>query len=343
MGAICRLSRSALKLCLLLLVAAPLSACVNWTQNTGLPHIFDVSRPFEGRDRNVLAMRGITRGASIRLTAVSGLPPDQASALAEAVRDAAQARDVPLLLSSGAATAERLTGRASLEEGPQGVLLSLNWALVTPDDRLLDHFQVTTPLEAMNISRGGVLDLWGRISPRVIADAAERTAQGLRDVMEMAQGRTPGRTVTRRTILLLPVTGAPGDGRVTLSAALADLLNENGFPVETLWDGTLPEPVPTDALIVVGQIDMGRNRPQPGTDQIRMTWSVRDHRGTLIGQVSQANAVPHGSLDGPWRETAYFAAEGAAIGILNLLSRPVAPPPPPGTQELQEPQLRLAP
>ena len=51
----------------------------------------------------------------------------------------------------------------------------------------------------------------------------------------------------------------------------------------------------------------------------KITWFVEDASGTRIGQVVQENDVPTGQLDNNWGEDAFYAAQGARDGIMELL------------------------
>jgi hypothetical protein len=56
-----------------------------------------------------------------------------------------------------------------------------------------------------------------------------------------------------------------------------------------------------------------------GADRIKIVWHVEDAGGTRIGQVVQENDVPVGQLDASWGEDAFYAAQGASEGIMDLL------------------------
>jgi hypothetical protein len=54
---------------------------------------------------------------------------------------------------------------------------------------------------------------------------------------------------------------------------------------------------------------------------VRIGWALLRGDGREIGQVSQENAVPAGSLDGAWGDVAYAVATAAAPGVLALIER----------------------
>ncbi len=105
------------------------------------------------------------------------------------------------------------------------------------------------------------------------------------------------------------VTGAPGDGSVSLTGALQRELSRNGV---ALTDKPQGQTYRVEGKVVVGE---GKDGKQP----IQIDWNVKDPGGKKLGTVSQKNEIPQGSLDGAWGKTADAAAAAAAQGILKLL------------------------
>jgi hypothetical protein len=71
---------------------------------------------------------------------------------------------------------------------------------------------------------------------------------------------------------------------------------------------------------LAGKVDIGA--VNAGHQNVTIVWALkRAADGKEIGQVSQENAVPAGSLDGAWGDTAYDVAAAAAGGIVELLQR----------------------
>jgi hypothetical protein len=105
------------------------------------------------------------------------------------------------------------------------------------------------------------------------------------------------------------VTGAPGDGIKSLTAAIQRELTGKGVSISDK-----PTAV---AYRVEGSVTMGA--AAQGKQSIHIEWLVRDPQGKKLGTVSQRNEIPEGSLDGEWGKTADQAAGAAAQGILKLL------------------------
>ena len=111
-------------------------------------------------------------------------------------------------------------------------------------------------------------------------------------------------------VALVPaVTGAPGDGTRSLTAAIQRELKSKGVAVA--------DRPSTAAYRVEGVVTVGQARS--GKQPIQIEWIVKDPQGKRLGTVSQKNDIPEGSLDGAWGRTAEQAAGAAAQGIVKLL------------------------
>ena len=110
------------------------------------------------------------------------------------------------------------------------------------------------------------------------------------------------------------VTGAPGDGNRSLTAAIQRELTGKGIAVA--------ERSTNVAYRVEGSVTVGEAKE--GKQPIHIEWLVRDPQGKKLGTVSQKNEIPAGSLDGAWEGTADQAAGAAAQGIVKLLPQPKA-------------------
>ncbi|MGC2342282.1 MAG: hypothetical protein WA453_12010 [Methyloceanibacter sp.] len=114
------------------------------------------------------------------------------------------------------------------------------------------------------------------------------------------------------TTIVAPVSGAPGDGTKSLTAAIKKRLYAKGVKLAT---------VPTGNTYTVKGI-VSVTDGSGGKQSIRIDWQVLDPSGKRVGTVSQQNNIPKGSLDGPWGAIADAAAGAAADGIVKLLPKP---------------------
>jgi hypothetical protein len=182
-----------------------------------------------------------------------------------------------------------------------------------------------------------VREPWAAVTPKVVQTIAGKTAASLGvwlpnhlqaaiantqstaatgalpapTALASAAATTTGSLGREASIFALvpSVTGAPGDGAVSLTDALQQELSRNGI---ALADSASPM-----AYRVEGKVTMGAGRD--GRQPIQIDWHVKDPQGKRLGTVSQKNDIPQGSLDGSWGKTADAAAAAAAQGILKLL------------------------
>ncbi|MGF1456050.1 MAG: hypothetical protein ACFB6R_11840 [Alphaproteobacteria bacterium] len=309
-------------------LATGLAGCIEMSRNIGLPNPFEVSRPYEGRHRNLLAVRGIAQSASITVFPVAALPPGWGQTIAKNLEQAGQLRDIPVLVDNNAETADQLMGRARLESDSKGLWLEVRWQHLGPDGTFIEAFKVREKLAEPGTMRfTGLSSPWDLLNRERAYALAERTADRLQRRLEIAQGRDPGRSFTRNRIVLRPVSGAPGDGGKTLTVSLARMLAEAQFDVDTRWQAE-DAPVPFGAVVVLGEVEV--TTLDTGVDRVDLIWTVLDHRAQWMGEIKQTNTVPRGTLDESWGEVAVYAAHGAKEGILGLLAHmPMAPRRPP--------------
>jgi hypothetical protein len=110
------------------------------------------------------------------------------------------------------------------------------------------------------------------------------------------------------------VSGAPGDGGESLTAAMRKHLQQAGVK---LADG----PGGSNAYTVKGSVEMGG--AVDGQQPITIQWTVLDPSGKRLDKaVVQHNKVAPGSLDGPWGQIADLAAGEAAKSIAKLIAKP---------------------
>lgn len=139
------------------------------------------------------------------------------------------------------------------------------------------------------------------VAPQV-ADSIEKTSPG-------AQPHKAGH-VEIRAVAVVGVKGSPGGGDAELTAAMRKTLSQAGWPVVSK-----PQ---ADALTIVGRVQVAEG----GDNQrVSVRWIVKSPDGKTLGDVKQANDVPKGALDGGWGPAAVAVAEGAAMGIFDIVNK----------------------
>ena len=146
-------------------------------------------------------------------------------------------------------------------------------------------------------------------------------AQTSQPAKELAPSRPQETLVTAAApaaepaVAIVPtVSGAPGDGGQSLSAAMRKHLQSAGIKLGDKASGP-------NVWTVKGNVEMGT--AAGGQQPITIHWTVTDPNGkTLDKAVVQRNKVSQGSLDGAWGPIADLAAGEAAKSIAKLIPKP---------------------
>jgi hypothetical protein len=110
--------------------------------------------------------------------------------------------------------------------------------------------------------------------------------------------------------VVLPVTGAPGDGQASLTSAMRRFLQNAGVKLTENANGS--------TYSVKGSVEMGN--ADGGQQPITIRWTVVDPSGKIMEKaVVQRNKVPEGSLNGQWGQVAELAASEAAKSVAKLI------------------------
>jgi hypothetical protein len=214
----------------------------------------------------------------------------------------------------------RIAGEEALAAAPagkdvwQGMTPQISKSVATKTAQNLTAFiPVGAPAAGALAAQPAVADAGSAAATKVAASGAEASAA-------KAGPATGSITKPATTAALVPnVTGAPGDGGQSLTAAIQKELTKNGI---ALASGA-GSPAGSNYR-VEGRVALGA--PNAGKQPIQIDWDVKDPQGKKLGTVSQKNEIDQGSLDGAWGKTADAAAAAAAQGIVKLLPANKATP-----------------
>ena len=260
-----------------------------------LPHPFEDDKP--ARHAPIISLRNTT---SVSVAPVAGLEPAARDQLAGAMASALQDLDVLASAESASRGSLSLLGTARAE----GAKVVVDWRLFDPAGNALGEGSGSAPIRLDAVNRGEAAAL-----KALAVAAAPDVAKLLQDDGPIG----PTETASLRKLVVMPVTGAPGDGRDALQLAMTAALTQAKLTV-------LPaQPSDAKALSVVGSVSL--DRPQNGQQHIAITWALMGPGGKQLGVVKQENAVPQGSLDGRWGDVANFVATAAAPGILAIIEK----------------------
>ncbi|MHA1164092.1 MAG: hypothetical protein ACTSP0_00705 [Alphaproteobacteria bacterium] len=123
----------------------------------------------------------------------------------------------------------------------------------------------------------------------------------------------PAKTARSGPIVALvpPVSGAPGDGRSTLTNALRRRLRVKGVRIASTGG--------VNVFKINGKVTIGK--VSSTTQKVKIVWQLLDPKGKDLGSVTQQTDVPKGSLDKKWGPAATSAGNAAANEILKLIAK----------------------
>jgi hypothetical protein len=262
-----------------------------------LPHPFAHDVPHPSAATEILTPPD---SVGVVVETVAGAPEPAARDLAEAMAIALQKQDVPASTTAGNRDSFRLAGHATAQNvGKNDVLVTVSWELREASGlpRSRQDAALTVPAEVWRHG-GKALAVLASQSAAFFAKSVESTV--------------PAPTADRDMVVAVRrVTGAPGDGAQSLTRAMADALRRSHVALaETAEDKA--------GLVLQGAVDVAP--ALGGKQEVKISWSLLRANGARVGEVKQQNAVPAGSLDGPWGLTAYDAANAAAPGIAALIT-----------------------
>jgi hypothetical protein len=260
-----------------------------------LPHPFAGDVPPE-------AMLSPRDSAGVYVAPVAGAPAAVAGDLAEAMAAALRDADIPASTRGRNKGSYELRGTAGEQPLPDGrVELTVDWELRAADGRSLGH--APSAAEQPVAGAGHTSDT---VAPEIAAAATPAIRRLVQDDPPVAAAQ-PDPLVSLR-----PVAGAPGDGGRSLTRAMENALRR----ARVVLSAPNTE---APSFVLAGTVTM--SPAGAGTQHVVVSWALKRGDGREIGQVSQENAVPAGSLDGPWGDVAYAVATAATPGVLALIER----------------------
>jgi len=257
-----------------------------------------LTRPFEDQAKEANELLTLANRGGVVVMPVEGAPDP--SAFAEAVAEELRRLDVAATTRTGGSSNLRLSGRAQVVGTADGGRdeLALRWNLTRANGALVGGSPANWRVPS---------DGWAAASPETMRAVAALAAP---ELIDMIEGGRPT-TQSGPALVVWAVDGAPGDGAVSLKAALERSLKRAGYRV--LSD------LADDSLVVSGAI-----RVQPagsGRQRVNIVWAILGSDGAELAQIEQENVVNAGLLDGPWGEIARQIATAAIDGITEVIDQ----------------------
>ena len=266
-----------------------------------------LAQPFQPPQKSLAPSQLSALGprSGIVVVAPSGAGPEVTARLPARVAAALRERQIPATANANPSQRFALRSEVKTHFGRNDTAeITVRWTLRDPQGSIFaawDHFQsakstawrLADPLVIDTFAATVAKELASRIGPGVLGPSRATTLAG------------------PVSLAILPIDGAPGDGNVSLTHALANTLRVRGIDVEALDQNV--------AFFISGGVSISA---VSGGERVDVVWWLLRSDGQEVGMVDQSNVLAVGALDGPWKDLAYAIAEGAADGILALLERP---------------------
>ena len=253
----------------------------------------------------------VLSATAIHVSPPKGMEAETSEILAEKVAEALRIEGIPALTGKPPRNARFLNGTARVLNRKDGkALVAMDWTISASANDYIDGFTheaiVTVADEAFPWETMAAADQ--RLFVTQTAERISGSDDGPGEERELI-AKTP--IATKPEVCIEPVSGAPGDGNDLLTEAMIFHLTLRNIPISKHSD---------HCALVTGSVRVRPNAQEalPETDSVAISWLVLDSQGDQVGSVDQQNNVPHGSLNGTWKEVAQLIAGAAVEQVIDL-------------------------
>lgn len=191
-------------------------------------------------------------------------------------------------------------------------------------DQIVPVYMVMTPKNEVRATQEGEplqATLWTAADPATLSlaaqDAAPKVASVLTGIQADDMEKDPHSLKHRAArVYFKGVTGAPGDGNISLSRAFAASFRNTAYTLQNTTEN-VDFTVATTVRLSPGPAGT-TGHPQ---QHIEIVWRVTDKSGKEAGAATQLHDIEAHSLDGYWGDVAVVAAQEAAGAIRQIIDR----------------------
>lgn len=260
-------------------------------------------KPFHRSDAPPDALVRAKGGQGVRVTLVEGATEPMAKLIAASVAKALQAYDIPATIGPGGKLRYALRGRVLSGGGATSATPTrIEWRLTDRNDE---------PFFSFNHDVEGSAWEWEWGSPKIIEEIGYQAGRLVADAIAPEDHTLVPQTAALNGVWVQPIEGAPGDGDTSLTRAMRFALMGANVAV-TSERGAARH-------ILQGKVALGK--VQGKSQPVEIRWTVVYPDGGTVGSAVQRNAVPPGTFDGRWGETAAIIAAAAVPGVKDVLDR----------------------
>ncbi|GBE43396.1 hypothetical protein BMS3Bbin10_01472 [bacterium BMS3Bbin10] len=266
--------------------------------------------------------------APISFAPVIGPPPEVGDKLTGQLVAAAQRKNIPVVSEKGKTATYTVQGFLAQSNESKKEKFSYIWDV---RDKSGNRVHRILGEEAVPAKPGA--KPWASINQAALQKIAAKTAtdlaiwlpkqSGVASARSTSATQKPPASASRRTasasaarkpisVLVPPVSGAPGDGRKSLTNAIRNRLRAKGIKVASTGGANVYK--------INGKVTMGRGKTA-GTQSVKIDWQLLSSTGRDLGSVTQQSDVPKGSLDRSWGPAAVSAGNAAAAEIAKLIAK----------------------
>lgn len=296
-----------LQILTLFFLSGLLASCAAVTEPLGMEDPFAIPRAFEDVQRNQAMLNPSLTVTTVVVEIPKGmsseLGPDLQSKIIRALED----RDIAAQPSSGLPSwtirgRHAGTFRADANSVPTSVII---WRAYDKENAKQGQFTSTYTGKTAADVVPRLSEQADFITKQVLDFLSSASEPGVASASQDPQG------AGTLEVFIGKISGATGDGSVSLSNALKAALTAKGARVT---EGASATGWRVECVVTLSSLSATE-------DRVQLVWKLIDPVGKEAGTLSQENPVPKGRLGKKWGELASFAAEAAADGIWQILQQ----------------------
>jgi hypothetical protein len=296
-----------LQLLLLFLIPALLASCAAVTEPLGVEDPFAIPRAFEDVPRNQAMLNPALSVTTVVVEIPKGMKADLGPDLHSKIIRAFEDRDIAAQTSSSLPSwtvrgRHAGTFRADPASLPTSVII---WRVY--DKENVKQGQFTSTYTGQTAA-----DVVPRLSEQ--ADfVSKRVLEFLSSAGDpaVASAVADPQATDSVEVSIGSISGATGDGSVSLSGALKTALTAKGARVT---EGAAASGWRVECVVTISALSATE-------DRVQLAWKLLDPEKKEAGTLTQENPVPKGRLGKKWGDVATYAAEAAADGIWQILQQ----------------------
>jgi len=296
-----------LQLLTLFIFPALLASCASVTEPLGMEDPFAIPRAFEDVPRNQSMLNPLLTVTTVVVEIPKGMKADIGPDLQSKIIRAFEDRDVAAQPSSTLPSwtvrgRHAGTFRADPKSVPTSVII---WRVYDKENVKQGQFTSTYTGQTAADVVPRLSEQADFVSKQVLQFLSSAGDPGVATASADPQG---GDGVE---LSIGSISGATGDGSVSLSNALKTALTAKGARVT---DGPAAVGWRVECVVTVSALSATE-------DRVQLVWKLLDPDKKEAGTLTQENPVPKGRLGKKWGDVASFAAEAAADGIWQILQQ----------------------